>query len=53
MVDWCDRGAELAAAWASDLHMIARGGHLNAASKLGSWPRGRAVLAGLLSTFHL
>jgi predicted alpha/beta hydrolase family esterase len=48
-----DRAAGLAADWRSDLHVIARGGHLNAASKLGSWPRGRSVLAGLLSTFHL
>jgi uncharacterized protein len=48
-----DRAAALATDWGSDLHVIARGGHLNAASKLGSWPRGRAVLARLLSTFHL
>jgi uncharacterized protein len=48
-----DRAAELASQWGSDLHVIAGGGHLNAASKLGSWPRGRAVLARLLSTFPL
>ncbi len=33
----------LSAAWRSDLHIVGRCGHLNAASGLGDWPAGRAL----------
>jgi predicted alpha/beta hydrolase family esterase len=42
------RAEDLAAMWGSELHVIHAGGHLNAASGLGSWLEGRALLADLV-----
>jgi predicted alpha/beta hydrolase family esterase len=44
-----ERAATFARMWGSGLVPIARGGHLNAASGLGAWPRGRAHLGELLA----
>jgi len=43
-----ERAAELARWWGSGLVPIPRGGHLNAASGLGAWPQGRALLDSLV-----
>jgi uncharacterized protein len=40
----------MADAWAARLVTIGAGGHINAASGLGSWPEGRQLLADLLAT---
>jgi hypothetical protein len=47
------RAEAFASAWGSELAVIARGGHLNAASKLGPWPEGRALLDDLLRRTEL
>ncbi|MDM4768479.1 alpha/beta hydrolase [Pelomonas sp. SE-A7] len=39
-----ERGTELAQQWGSDLVIAGARGHLNAASGLGDWPEGRALL---------
>ncbi|MCV2358515.1 alpha/beta fold hydrolase [Paucibacter sp. TC2R-5] len=41
------RGAQIAADWGSRLVEAGACGHLNTASKLGVWPVGQALLAGL------
>ena len=44
-----ERAAIFARAWRSGLVPIARGGHLNARSGLGRWPRGLVLLADLVA----
>lgn len=39
--------ADLAARWEARLHLAGASGHLNSASGLGSWPRGRELLDSL------
>jgi predicted alpha/beta hydrolase family esterase len=41
------RAELLATQWGSRLELIAGGGHLNAASQLGSWAKGRELLAAV------
>lgn len=43
-----ERAEAFASGWGSDLSVVRRGGHLNAASGLGDWPEGRTLLASLL-----
>ncbi|MCV2352762.1 alpha/beta fold hydrolase [Paucibacter sp. B2R-40] len=43
-----ERGAQMAANWGCRLVAAGPLGHLNTASKLGDWPAGQALLAGLL-----
>ena len=43
------RAAEFAAAWRAELHDVGALGHINAASGLGDWPQGQALLQQLLS----
>ncbi len=40
----------LAASWGSELTVVRRAGHINAASELGDWARGRAVLQRLVDS---
>lgn len=47
------RAEAFALRWGSQYQLITRGGHLNAASKLGHWPDGRALLARLLQRTQL
>lgn len=42
-------GAALAAAWGAAHQSLGACGHLNAASDLGLWPQGRALLRGLVA----
>jgi predicted alpha/beta hydrolase family esterase len=48
-----DRARELSLTWGSDLHVVSSGGHLNAASGLGGWPHGRALLSALVRATSL
>ena len=43
-----ERAQEFADAWGSRLAIIGEAGHINAASKLGSWDAGRRLLDELL-----
>jgi uncharacterized protein len=43
------RAVELADAWGSELVNVGALGHVNAASALGDWPQGRAILDALLA----
>jgi serine hydrolase len=43
-----DRATELARWWGSRLVSVGALGHINSASRLGGWPRGRALLEELL-----
>lgn len=42
------RARAFAAAWGAGLEAVGRAGHINAASGLGAWPAGEALLARLL-----
>jgi uncharacterized protein len=42
------RAREVALTWGSSLHVFAAGGHLNAASGLGRWSDGQALLVALM-----
>lgn len=42
------RSRQLAADWGSDFTVLRRAGHINGASGLGSWARGRALLQRLV-----
>jgi uncharacterized protein len=44
-----ERAAGLAADWGSELVSIGAAGHINAASGLGDWPEGRALLQALIA----
>jgi uncharacterized protein len=44
-----ERAVELAEAWGSELVNVGALGHINAASGLGDWPQGRALLKALLT----
>jgi predicted alpha/beta hydrolase family esterase len=43
------RAREFAAAWGAELVDAGPGGHLNAASRLGDWPTGRAIFEALIA----
>jgi uncharacterized protein len=43
-----DRARTFANAWGSTLVNIGRAGHINSASNLGEWPKGRELLAELM-----
>lgn len=47
--DRAGRAAAYASAWGAAHQSLGLGGHLNAASGLGLWPQGRALLRGLLA----
>ena len=42
------RGQQMAAAWGSEAVSLGAAGHINAASGLGNWPGGLALLDGLM-----
>jgi uncharacterized protein len=42
-----ERGAEMAAAWGSEMLSLGACGHINGESGLGDWPAGRALLQSL------
>jgi predicted alpha/beta hydrolase family esterase len=43
-----DRARVFASAWRSNFSLVEHGGHLNAASGFGPWPRGEALLKELM-----
>jgi predicted alpha/beta hydrolase family esterase len=43
-----ERARSFAAAWGSRFSRLERGGHINAASGFGAWPRGEAMLKELM-----
>jgi predicted alpha/beta hydrolase family esterase len=47
------RAEAFATSWGSELAVIPSAGHLNAASNLGAWPAGRALLDALLRRTEL
>jgi predicted alpha/beta hydrolase family esterase len=44
------RAEQFAAAWGSRLEIVGPLGHINSASRLGSWPEGFALLRELVTT---